>query len=108
MEHPGTTGVIEVDVHIDATAGGEDGSWLTIRTSFSATDEDARVRLLDAWALIGPLASSLADRAARTIKERAERDDVRRRRTRGARCVAHIDECRSELYRRRMAHTDGR
>jgi hypothetical protein len=73
--HPGTTGVIEVDVHIDATAGGEDGSWLTIRTSFSATDEDARVRLLDAWALIGPLASSLAERAARTIKERAERDE---------------------------------
>jgi len=73
--HPGTTGVIEVDVHIDATAGGEDGSWLTIRTSFSASDEDARVRLLDAWALVGPLASSLADRAARTIKERAERDE---------------------------------
>ena len=33
------------------------------------------MRLLDAWALIGPLASSLADRAARTIKERAERDE---------------------------------
>jgi hypothetical protein len=73
--HPGTSGAIEVDVHIDATAGGERGTWLTIKTSFSATDEDARVRLLDAWALVGPLASSLADRAARTIKERAEADE---------------------------------
>ena len=73
--HPGTNGAVEVDVDIDATADGEGGSWLTIKTRFSATDEDARVRLLDAWALVGPLASSLADRAARTIRERAERYD---------------------------------
>ena len=74
--HPGTSGVVDVDVHIDAAANAEDGTWLTITTSFSASDEDARVRLLDAWALIGPLASSLAERAARTIRERAERDDL--------------------------------
>lgn len=74
--HPGTNGAVEVDVHIDAAADGEGGTWLTITTRFSATDEDARVRLLDAWALIGPLASSLAHRAARTIRERAERHDL--------------------------------
>jgi hypothetical protein len=72
---PGTNGAIEVEVQIDVGPGSERGSWLTIRTSFGATDESARVRLLDAWALIGPLASSLADRAARTIKERAEADE---------------------------------
>jgi hypothetical protein len=50
-------------------------SWLSIKTRFSATDEDARVRLLDAWALVGPIASSLAERAARGVKADAESDD---------------------------------
>ena len=34
------------------------------------------MRLLDAWGLIGPLASTLADGAARTVKRYAERDDA--------------------------------
>ena len=32
------------------------------------------MRLLDAWALVGPIASNLADRAARSVKDYAERD----------------------------------
>ncbi len=67
-------GEIEVDVDIRVEPTSEDSSSLSITTRFSATDEDARVRLLDAWALVGPVASTLADRAARTVKEYAERD----------------------------------
>jgi hypothetical protein len=48
----------------------------TIMTAFRATDDQARLRLLDAWAIIGPLASLLARRTARTVKECAESDEV--------------------------------
>jgi hypothetical protein len=65
---------IDVDVDIRVTPNADDSSWLSIATRFSATDEQARIRLLDAWALVGPLASSLAERAARTVKAHAERD----------------------------------
>jgi hypothetical protein len=75
---PGGSGTIEADVEILVKPASEDSSWLSINTRFSATEEDARVRLLDAWALIGPLASSLADRAARSVKEYAERDEFQR------------------------------
>jgi hypothetical protein len=64
-----------VDVEINVEAAADDGAWLTIATRFSASDEDARVRLLDAWALVGPIASSLAERAARSIKGVAELDE---------------------------------
>ena len=76
-QQDGTTGTIEVDVDLRVEPGAaEDGAWLSIKTSFSATEERARVRLLDAWGLVGPLASTLADGAARTVKRYAERDDL--------------------------------
>jgi hypothetical protein len=67
-------GAIEVDVDIRVTPNADDSAWLSITTRFSATDERARIRLLDAWALVGPLASSMAERAARTVKALAERE----------------------------------
>jgi len=70
----GGRGPIEVDVDIDVQPRDEDGSLLSITTRFSATDESARLRVLDAWALVGPVASNLAERAARTVKDYAERD----------------------------------
>jgi hypothetical protein len=65
---------IEVDVELRIEAGEDDASWLEITTRFSAADEHARVRLLDAWALVGPVASMLVERAARGVKAYAERD----------------------------------
>ena len=72
----GSPGHVEVSVTVAIDATSEDSCVLTIMTAFRATDDEARVRLLDAWAIIGPLASHLAMRAARTLKEYAESDDV--------------------------------
>ncbi len=55
--------------------GVEDQAFLSIRTRFEATDHRSRVRLRDAWALIGPLSSSLAARAAAAVKATAEEDE---------------------------------
>jgi hypothetical protein len=41
---------------------------------FTAADERARIRLLDAWPLVGPLASRMAERAVHTVTAHAERD----------------------------------
>ena len=65
---------VEVDVELRIEPGEDDASWLEITTRFSAADELARVRLLDAWALVGPVASMLVERAARAVKAYAERD----------------------------------
>jgi len=70
----GTSGTIDVDVDLRVEAADDDSSRLSIGTSFSAVDERARVQLLDAWALVGPVSSNLVDRAARSVKEYAERD----------------------------------
>jgi hypothetical protein len=72
----GGPGHVEVSVTVAIEATSEDRCVLTIITAFRATDEQALVRLLDAWAIVGPLASHLARRAARTVKEFAESDDV--------------------------------
>jgi hypothetical protein len=65
---------IELDIGIDVQPREDDGSLLSITTRFSAADENARLQVFDAWALIGPVASNLAERAARTVKNYAERD----------------------------------
>jgi hypothetical protein len=65
---------IELDVDIAVEPRDEDGSLLSIITRFSAADDNARLQVFDAWALVGPLASNLAERAARTVKDYAERD----------------------------------
>jgi hypothetical protein len=41
---------------------------LSITTRFTTTDETASERLLDAWALVGPLTDALTERAAHSIK----------------------------------------
>ncbi len=66
----------QIDAHVDVHVAHdcEDGSSLTIVTRFSATDERAHERLLDAWPVLGPLAATLVERAARTIKRHAEED----------------------------------
>ena len=72
----GTPGHVDVSVKVAIDATDEDSCLLTIVTALRATDDQARVRLLDAWAIIGPLAGHLAKRAARTVKEYTERDEV--------------------------------
>ncbi len=70
----GERGPIEVDVDMEVQPRDEDRSLLSITTRFSAVDESARIQVLDAWALVGPVASNLAERAARTVKDFAELD----------------------------------
>jgi hypothetical protein len=72
----GSPGHVEVHVTVAIDATSDDSCVLTIITAFRATDDQARVRLLDAWAILGPLARHLARRAARTVKEYAEIDEV--------------------------------
>jgi hypothetical protein len=50
----------------------ESGSWLTIRTRFTPTDEAAAERLRDAWGVLGALSRVLVERAARTARAYAE------------------------------------
>lgn len=57
---------------VQVRAAGDGGSFLSSATRFTPTDDDSRARLLDAWGLVGPLSRSLARRAARTVKGRAE------------------------------------
>jgi hypothetical protein len=65
---------IDIDVDIRVEPHGDDGSSLSIATRFSAADESARLSVLDAWALVGPVSATLAERAARSVKAYAERD----------------------------------
>ena len=74
-KHEERRGEIRADVDVTVRPAEQDSSWLTISIRFSGSDEDARIRLLDTWALIGPIASNLAERAARAVKAHAERDD---------------------------------
>ena len=46
----------------------ESGVFLSIATHFTATDAGSRARLLDAWAVIGPLSDALVEGAARSIE----------------------------------------
>ena len=67
-------GQIDAHVEVHVAPDCEDGSSLTIVTRFSATDERTHERLLDAWPVVGPLAATLVERAARTVKRCAEED----------------------------------
>jgi hypothetical protein len=53
-------------------APAEEGTLLSITTRFTTTDKAASGRLLDAWALVGPLSDALSARAAHTVKAYAE------------------------------------
>jgi hypothetical protein len=56
---------------LDATSS-ERGSWLTIRTCFTPTDDAAAERLRDAWGVLGALSRVLIERAARAVRDYAE------------------------------------
>jgi hypothetical protein len=64
-------GHVKVRWTLDATSS-ESGSWLTIRTRFTPTDEAAAERLRDAWGVLGALSRVLAERAARAVSDYAE------------------------------------
>ena len=64
-------GHVKVSWEIDVAAG-EQHTLLSIRTRFTSTDEAANARLLDAWALVGPLTDTLTARAAHSIKAYTE------------------------------------
>jgi hypothetical protein len=61
------------DVRIESLAAAQ--TYLSIRTEFIPTDDDAERRLLGAWGIIEPLASAFAGRIARTIRSAAENWD---------------------------------
>ncbi len=71
----GGTGRIDVRVDVRVSGQAEDGSTLTVVIRFRATDEGTHERLLEAWPVVGPLASTLSKRAARTVKHHAESDE---------------------------------
>jgi hypothetical protein len=50
----------------------ETGSWLTIRTRFTPTDEAAAARLRDAWGVVRALSRVLVERAARAVRAYAD------------------------------------
>jgi hypothetical protein len=64
-------GHVKVHWTLHATSS-EPGSWLTIRTRFTPTDEAAAERLRDAWGVLGALARVLVERAARAVRDYAE------------------------------------
>lgn len=67
-------GHIDIEAELRVGRNEEDGSTLTVIARFSASDERAHERLLEAWPVIGPLSASLVKRAARAVKHRAEDD----------------------------------
>jgi hypothetical protein len=70
----GTRGRVDVTVDLQVEPAEEGASYLHVVTRFTVTDERARERLLDSWAVIGPIAETLVRRAAHTVKEAAEAD----------------------------------
>jgi hypothetical protein len=64
-------GHVKVRWTLQATPS-ERGSWLTIRTCFTPTDEAAAERLRDAWGVLGALSRVLVERAARAVRDYAE------------------------------------
>jgi hypothetical protein len=67
----GVPGHVKVSWEIDVEPG-ESGTALAIRTRFAATDEASSARLLDAWAVVGPLTGVLTARSAHTVKRYTE------------------------------------
>jgi hypothetical protein len=76
----GSPGHIKVRWSVDLRPS-ESGVFLSIATRFTATDAGSRARLLDAWAVIGPLCDALVEGAARSIEAYANdlRTNERRR-----------------------------
>jgi hypothetical protein len=65
----------DIDVRVEIrVASDEDSSSLKLVTRFSARDERAHERLLDALPVLRPLADTLARRAASAVKHHAEDD----------------------------------
>jgi hypothetical protein len=64
----GSPGHIKVRWSVDLTPS-ESGVFLSIATRFTATDPGSRARLLDAWAVIGPLSGALVEGAVRSVKD---------------------------------------
>jgi hypothetical protein len=69
------SGHLKASWEIAVTPAGDAGAYLSIRTRVLGTDPDAHARLLDAWGAVGPLSRCLVQRAARSIRSRAEEDD---------------------------------
>jgi hypothetical protein len=67
----GSAGHIKVRWSVDLRPS-ESGVFLSIATRFTATDAGSRARLLDAWAVIGPLSDAFVEGAARSIKAYAD------------------------------------
>jgi hypothetical protein len=64
-------GHVKVRWDVQATAAGE-RAYLSISTRLTPTDDVARARVLDAWVIVSAVSSAMVQRAARTIKDRAE------------------------------------
>ncbi len=65
------SGHVKVRWTLHATSS-EPGSWLTIQTRFTPTDEAAADRLRDAWGVLGGLSRVLVERAAQSVRAYAE------------------------------------
>jgi hypothetical protein len=67
----GSPGHIKVRWSVDLTPS-ESRVFLSIATRFTATDAGSRARLLDAWAVIGPLSDAFVHGAVRSVKDYVE------------------------------------
>jgi hypothetical protein len=64
----GSPGHIKVRWSVDVTPS-ESGAFLSVATCFAATDAGSRARLLDAWAVIGPLSAAFVEGVVRSVKD---------------------------------------
>ncbi len=62
-----------IDAEPSSTAG---GSVLSVATRITATDDDAHDRLLEGWALAGPMLRGVARRLAQAVRAHAEHDEA--------------------------------
>jgi hypothetical protein len=65
-------GHVKVVWDVQVEAGGESGAVLASTMRFTATDDQAREHLLDAWGLVGAVSTALTKRALTRVKRRAE------------------------------------
>jgi hypothetical protein len=68
-------GYVKVFWDVRVEAGSESGSLLSTTTRVVSTDDESRGRLEAAWAVFGPVAATLANRALVAVKEYAEAED---------------------------------
>jgi hypothetical protein len=67
----GAAGRVGVDWNL-RTRPSEDGAYLSVTLGFTASDDESREALLDAWGTIGPAAEQAAKRTLKAIKAYAE------------------------------------